>query len=67
MNSKPMLPFVIEELAKRKGDWRKIAADSGVPYSTLCKIAQGHTKDPGVSQVQMLYDHIVGSPQKAAA
>lgn len=31
-----------------KGQWPEIATGSGVPYSTIQKIAQGKTRNPGV-------------------
>lgn len=35
---------------------RKIAAGSGVPFSTVTKIAQGQIKAPNVHHIQALYD-----------
>ena len=35
---------------------RAVAAGSGVPYSTVTKIAQGSVKEPGVHTVQRLAD-----------
>ncbi len=37
-----------ERLAAVRGQWPEIAAESGVPYSTIQKIAQGKTKNPGI-------------------
>jgi len=42
---------------------RTIARDSGVPFSTLTKIAQGSVKDPGVHTVQRLADYFAGQAQ----
>lgn len=39
---------------------RRIATESGVPFSTVCKIAQGSVKDPSVHTVQRLADYFVG-------
>lgn len=36
---------------------KKIARESGVPFGTLSKIAQGLVKDPGVHTVQRLADY----------
>lgn len=55
---KPMLDFVKDGLNACKGEWNDIADASGVPYSTLCKIAQGHTEDPRISSVQALFDYL---------
>ncbi len=64
MATKSMLETVIAALDARKGEWREIADASGVPYSTLCKIAQGVIPNPGVLGVQALYDFLT---QKQAA
>jgi len=40
------LEWIIDELHKRKGEWRQIAEESGVPYFTIAKISQGVTKNP---------------------
>lgn len=45
---------VREALNARKGEWREIATASGVPYSTLAKVAQGHVDDPRISTVDAL-------------
>jgi len=57
MEQKPMLEIVVSALNEAKGGWKEIADASGVPYSTLCKIAQGATENPGIAHVQALYDH----------
>lgn len=36
---------------------KEVAAGSGVPFSTVSKIAQGVVKDPSVHTVQRLYDY----------
>lgn len=52
-----MLDVVKEGLESKRGRWREVAADAGVSYRTLQKIAQGVIEDPGVSHVQRLYDY----------
>ncbi|KVQ60041.1 hypothetical protein WT23_23035 [Burkholderia territorii] len=62
------LEFVVEQLHKNKGKWRRIARDAGVPYDTLTKIALSRVTDPRVSNVQALHDYFVRadtSPQIA--
>lgn len=49
---------VLRLLEARKGDWRAISEESGVPYSTLCKVAQGWIPNPSVHTVQTLYDYL---------
>lgn len=49
--------FVLAELESRKGDWPAIARGSGVPYSTLKKIAlgtNGGTKSPRIDSLEKL-------------
>ncbi len=43
-----------DRLAAVKGQWRELAESSGVPYSTLTKIAQGKTNNPGYDAVTRL-------------
>lgn len=52
-----MLSKVLEELESQKGKWIIIARESGIPYGTLRKIAEGTTKDPKFRQVQALHDY----------
>ncbi|HRF06315.1 hypothetical protein [Accumulibacter sp.] len=42
-----------------------IAKGSGVPFSTVTKIAQGAVKDPGVHTVQRLADYFYSLDQTA--
>ncbi|WP_264858472.1 hypothetical protein [Burkholderia cenocepacia] len=55
------MEFVIEQLHKNKGKWRRIAQDAGVPYDTLTKIALSRVTDPRVSNVQALHDYFIGA------
>ena len=57
--AKSMYDTVRELLEARKGDWRQISEGSKVPYSTLCKIAQGHIESPSVHTVQALFDYLI--------
>ena len=53
----PIYDYVMAQLrAKRIRQWQ-IAAESGVPYSTLIKIAQGKIKEPSVHSIQRLADY----------
>jgi hypothetical protein len=61
--------FVMAHLRAKNVPQRTIARDSGVPFSTVCKIAQGSVTDPSVHTVQKLYDYFTAlaeSEQKAA-
>lgn len=48
--------FVMNHLRAKTLPQRQVARESGVPFSTLSKIAQGAVKDPGVHTVQRLAD-----------
>lgn len=49
--------FVMQRLRDRAIPQRQVARESGVPFSTVSKIAQGAVKDPGVHTVQRLADY----------
>lgn len=44
-------------LSEKQIPQRRIAAESGVPFSTVCKIAQGAVREPSVHSIQKLYDY----------
>ena len=52
--------FVMARLKARSIPQRTVANESGVPFSTVCKIAQGAVKEPSVHTVQRLYDYFKG-------
>ncbi|MBW7903006.1 MAG: hypothetical protein H3C26_16105 [Rhodocyclaceae bacterium] len=51
--------FVMAHLREKRIPQRRVAVESGVPFSTVAKIAQGSIKDPSVHSVQRLYDYFV--------
>ncbi|MCZ2897470.1 hypothetical protein MTR01_25955 [Burkholderia thailandensis] len=51
------LEFVVVNLQRHKGRWRRIAHETGIPYDTLTKIALARVSDPRVSNVQSLHDY----------
>ena len=55
--STPMYSYVMQQLRAKRVPQRTVAAASGVPFSTLIKIAQGQTKAPSVHHVQALHDY----------
>jgi len=57
-----MLAKVVHRLLSRRGDWPTVARESGVPYTTLTHIAQGHSRDPRISTVQALHDYFEEHP-----
>lgn len=57
-------PYVVACLAVKAIPQKRVARESGVPFSTVAKIAQGVVLDPSVHTVQRLYDYFIG--QRAA-
>lgn len=49
--------FVMARLSEKQIPQKRIAAESGVPFSTVCKIAQGAVREPSVHSIQKLYDY----------
>lgn len=62
----PIYDFVMAQLRSRRIPQRKVAAESGVPFSTLTKIAQGQIKEPSVHSIQKLANYFSANDQKAA-
>lgn len=57
MHTETLLDYVLRRLDQSRGRHKDIAAASGVPYSTLTKIHQRVTPNPGVLHVQRLADY----------
>lgn len=55
--TEPMLDYVRRRLDESVGLRGRISQDTGVPYFTLAKIAQGRTKNPRAHTVQALHDY----------
>jgi len=55
--AEPIFDFVKRNLQATRGRWPDVAEGSGVPISTVRKIAQGQIQDPAVSKVQALADY----------
>lgn len=50
---------VMLKLRDKRIPQRRIATGSGVPLSTLTKIAQGRIKAPSVHHIQAIYDFFI--------
>ena len=57
ITSPPLYDFVMGHLKARSIPQRRVARESGVPFSTVCKIAQGAVKQPSVHTMQRLADY----------
>lgn len=44
-------------LREKRIPQRRVALESGVPFSTVCKVAQGSVREPSVHTIQSLYDY----------
>lgn len=58
------LETVRRRLLDEKGNLRRVAAQSGVPYPTLTKITSGAVTNPRVSTVQTLFDYFSARPEQ---
>lgn len=58
--------FVMARLDEKSIPQRRVSADSGVPFSTVSKIAQRSVTEPSVHTVQRLYDYFVAQRGTAA-
>lgn len=59
------LQWVIEELHGRRGEWKQIAEQSGVPYFTIAKISQGVTKNPRWGTITALIETLNSTKEAA--
>jgi transcriptional regulator with XRE-family HTH domain len=63
MDKTPLYDYVMAQFRAKRVPQRQIAEGSGVPFSTICKIAQGTVKDPSVHTIQKLADYFATDPQ----
>jgi hypothetical protein len=61
MAATTLLKQALTYLEGTKNRWPELSRASGVPYSTITKIAQGVARDPRVSTIQRLLDHRDGA------
>lgn len=62
--STKLYDYVMAHLRTKRIPQKQVALESGVPFSTVCKIAQGYVTDPSVHTVQRLADYFAGSPRR---
>lgn len=62
----PLYDYVMARLRSRQYPQRMVAKESGVPFSTVSKIAQGAVKEPSVHTVQRLANYFLAQEHKAA-
>jgi transcriptional regulator with XRE-family HTH domain len=66
-NDLKLYDYVMAQLRSKRIPQRQAARESGVPFSTLCKIAQGDVTDPSVHTVQRLADYFAKQDEQKAA
>lgn len=49
--------FVMSQFRAKRIKQRQVAKESGIPFSTVSKIAQGAVKDPSVHTIQRLANY----------
>ena len=49
--------YVMAQLRSKRIPQRQVARESGVPFSTVSKVAQGSVKEPSVHTIQRLADY----------
>ena len=54
--------YVLERLKARKGSWPTVAAESGVPYGTLKKIATLEDHRPRIDTLEKLASYFRSKP-----
>lgn len=55
-----------EGLRQAKGHWPRIAADTGVDYFTVARIARGATKNPRIETVEKIGTWLSKNPRVPA-
>ena len=53
----PIYDYVMAQFRAKRIAQRKVADESGVPFSTVAKIAQGQIKEPSVHSIQKLANY----------
>ncbi|WP_282265556.1 hypothetical protein [Stenotrophomonas sp. PS02298] len=69
MDALTLLEQTKERLRQHEGDYAEISRRTGVSYSSLVKLAQGHTGNPTVDSLQRVIDALdlfEGVPPRAA-
>ncbi len=65
--NEPMHTYILRRLKETRRQWPVVSVGSGVPISTLRKIAQRHIANPGVEHCQKLYDYFKRTEQSVGA
>lgn len=63
----PLYERVRADLQQRRGQWARIASETGLAYSTMVRIARGYVVQPGYDKLKRLADYLDANPPSAAA
>jgi hypothetical protein len=61
----PMFQSTMDLLKESKGQFRVIAADTGLDYNWLHKLSQGEIKDPSVRKIERLHGYLTSEHRAA--
>jgi transcriptional regulator with XRE-family HTH domain len=53
-------------LEKRRGDWKRIAADAEVSHSWISQFVRGLIPNPGYATLKKLREYLVSRPEQRA-
>lgn len=64
--SKPLDVEVRAALERKRGAWKRVAADTGVSYSWISQFVRGKIPNPGYATLVRLRDELAKSAKAAA-
>lgn len=56
------IEFVKGRLERLRGQWKRVALESGVPYKTIKNLMQGKVADPRNSTIESLRNYLRREP-----
>lgn len=60
------IDYVVRCLERSRGQWKRISAESEVPYTTIKNLMQGQVKDPRNSTIARLAGYFRADAKAAA-
>jgi hypothetical protein len=63
--SESMHDYVVDQLQAAKGEWSRVAEETGMSKRTIEKIARREFRDPGVSFIERLNSYFKDREQTA--
>lgn len=65
--STPLDIEVREALERKRGEWKRVAADTGVSYSWISQFVRGKIPNPGFATLTCLRDKLAPAVETAKA